>query len=216
MNTDRIFLLLVPLLRPLVARKATRRRAAFAAQPPAPGRVVFLGDSITQRGTWNTLLPELNTLNRGIDGDTTQDVLARLDGPIEEPVAVSLMVGTNDLHTTRELKDPAGIASRVEQIVLGIRERAPQAAIFLNSLTPRTAHFASRVKAINEEYRKIAGRTNATYVDLWPALANADGALRRTYTFDNLHLSKAGYEAWRDVLRPLLAPFAENTDEKER
>ena len=183
---DRLYLVLVPLLRPWVARNAARRREAFAAEPAAPGRVVFLGDSITQRGEWASLFPELDTLNRGIDGDTTEDVLARLDEAVDRPRAVSLLIGTNDLHTTRRLKDPAGIARRLEQIVQCIRAAAPDAALFVNSMTPRTRYFAPRIRALNEQYRQLADRHGATYVDLWPALATDEGALRGEFTFDSL------------------------------
>ena len=208
MNTDRIFLVIVPILRPWVMRKARRRRESFAAEPAAPGRVVFLGDSITERGAWSELFPELATLNRGIDGDTTEDVIARLDDALEAPVAVSVLIGTNDLHTYRHLKDPEGIVRRVQEIVRGIRHAAPGAALFVNGLTPRSPYFADRIRSLNERYREIAEQEGATYVDLWPALADERGALRKEYTFDSLHLSAAGYRAWSEVLRPLLAPFA--------
>lgn len=208
MNTDRIFLVLVPLLRPWVKAGARRRRADFAAEAAAPGRVVFVGDSITQRGSWDELFPELATLNRGIDGDTTEDVLARLDAALDNPVAVSLMIGTNDLHTNHRLKAPEGIASRVESIVRRIRHAAPGADVFVNGLTPRTPYFAERIQHLNRRYREIAERAGATYVDLWPAMADDNGALRTQYTFDNLHLSPDGYRAWGEVLRPLLASHA--------
>jgi len=216
MNTDRIYLVLVPLLRRSVVRRARRRQEAFQAEPSSPGRVVFLGDSITQRGDWEALFPELATLNRGIDGDTTQDVLARLDGAIDRPLAVNLLIGTNDLHTDKELKDPAGIVARLERIIAGIHGRAPGAMVFVNSMMPRTAFFAPRIRALNERFRDVAERTGCVYVDLWPALADDAGALRKQYTFDNLHLSPAGYDAWSEVLRPVLAPFARTaTTEKD-
>jgi lysophospholipase L1-like esterase len=52
---------------------------------------------------------------------------------------------------------------------------------------------------------ELAERRGAQYVDLWPALADATGALRKEFTPDNLHLLPAGYRAWSGVLRPLLS-----------
>ncbi|WP_329407878.1 GDSL-type esterase/lipase family protein [Nocardia vinacea] len=207
MNTDRIYLAVVPVIRPFVAANARRRRAGFRTSPPSPDQVVFLGDSLTQRGRWDELFPELDTLNRGIDGDTTEDLLDRLGEAFDQPAAISLLIGANDLHTTRRLKDPAGIAGRVETTAETIRAAAPGAALFVNSMTPRSAYFAPRIRSLNERYRQIADRTGSTYVDLWPTFADENGALRKEYTFDNLHLSPAGYRAWSEVLRPLLAPF---------
>jgi lysophospholipase L1-like esterase len=206
-NTDRIYLVLVPTIRPIVARAAKKRRELFEAAPPTPGQVLFLGDSITAWGKWDELFPELSTINRGINGDTTEDVLARLDEAVVSPAAVSLLIGTNDLHTYRRLKDPAGIAARVEEIITRIQKGSPGTPIFLNSVTPRTALFAARIHSLNDRYQEIAKRTGVTYVDLWPALSDGADGLRSEFTQDHLHLIEPGYRAWSDVLRPLLAPF---------
>ncbi|MFE3054183.1 hypothetical protein [Nocardia sp. NPDC059239] len=50
-----------------------------------------------------------------------------------------------------------------------------------------------------------AAQADAVYIDLWPALADANGALRQEFTRDGLHLSGAGYAAWIEVLRPHIA-----------
>ena len=207
MNSDRIFMVLVPAIRPLVAAQARQRRRQFDAAPQATGRVVFLGDSITEQGLWDSWFPELPALNRGIGGDTTGDVLDRLDGAIHDPLAVSLLIGTNDLHGPRRLHDLDGIAARTREIVQRIQQKAPTSTILLNSVTPRTPYFEPRLKALNEKYRAIAADTGAVYVDLWPALA-VDGGLNKEFTRDNLHLLAPGYRAWTDVLRPYLAGFA--------
>jgi lysophospholipase L1-like esterase len=208
-NSDKIFSLVVPIIRPVVVRRigATRRRL-FAAMAPPTGRVVFLGDSITQYGIWEDLFPELPTTNRGIGGETTSDLLERLDAAIQEPLAVSLLIGTNDLHGPRRGRAVPGIAARTEEIVRRIRERAPEAPLLVNSVMPRTSFFAPRIRQLNELYREIAERHGATYVDLWPALADPSGHLRPEFTADNLHLAPAGYLAWAQVLRPHLARFA--------
>lgn len=208
MNTDRIFLVLVPLLRPLVDAMNTERKNQYQAAPLVPGSLVFLGDSITQRGFWDAWFPTLPTLNRGIDGDTTEDILNRLDEAILSPVAVNLLVGTNDLHGARRLRNLDGIASRTAQIIRRIQAVAPEADIFLNSVMPRTPYLAGPIRSLNERYKKIAATTGVTYIDLWPALANPEGGLRKELTSDNLHLLAAGYRAWTEVLRPHLNRFA--------
>lgn len=62
---------------------------------------------------------------------------------------------------------------------------------------------------MNRSYARIAAESGAIYVDLWPALAQADGSIRPEMTRDGLHLSLAGYAAWVAVLRPLLSRFAD-------
>ena len=61
-----------------------------------------------------------------------------------------------------------------------------------------------RVQALNREYRAIAEGAGADYLDVWPALADDEGGLRRAFTSDFLHLNGLGYAAWADVLRPHL------------
>jgi lysophospholipase L1-like esterase len=67
---------------------------------------------------------------------------------------------------------------------------------------------APTIRELNQRYAASAASAGGTYVDLWPSLAAPDGSLRSELTLDHLHLNGAGYQAWVDVLRPLLAPFA--------
>ncbi|MDZ5620970.1 DUF459 domain-containing protein [Nocardioides bizhenqiangii] len=205
MNTDRIYSVVVPMFRTLVkGRMGAGRRRYFEAVPVPKGRVLFLGDSITAGGLWSDLFPDLPTTNRGISGEATYDLLERVDAAINDPIAVSLMIGTNDLHGPRDLRDPALIVERTDEIVRRIREAAPAALVLLNSVLPRTEHFTAQLRAVNAGYRQVAARHGAEYVDLWPAFADDSGVVKQEYTRDNLHLTPAGYLAWAEVLRPYL------------
>ena len=203
-NLDRILPTVAPALRQIMWRVKEDRRATFEALPPAAGRVVFLGDSITEGGMWEEWFPELRTANRGVGGDAVRDVLGRLHSAIHEPAAVSLMVGTNDLHGLGRSSNVAGVATQTRELVGLIRQKAPSAPLLINSVLPRSPHFAERIRALNDRYRSVADQAHATYVDLWPTMAESDGSLRRAFTRDGIHLTAAGYQAWVDVLRPAL------------
>jgi len=45
----------------------------------APAAVVMVGDSLTDGAEWGELFPGAGIANRGIDGDTTDGVLERMD-----------------------------------------------------------------------------------------------------------------------------------------
>lgn len=71
-------------------------------------RLVCFGDSITQGriGTsyvdmLRTALPNVEVINRGVDGDTTYNLLMRLDADVIalRPDLVSIMIGLNDFGT---------------------------------------------------------------------------------------------------------------------
>jgi len=209
MNLDRILPHAAPLLRRMLRAGQAKREAQFGAIPPAPDRVIFLGDSITEWTAWEDWFPELRTTNRGIGGQSVSDVMARLDTAIVQPRAISLLIGTNDLHGLGRSTQTAEIARQMRDLVLAIRQQAPDAALIINSVMPRSAHFRDRIIALNAAYRQIADDCGATYMDLWPVLAGPDGAILPDLTADGLHLSNAGYRAWVNVLRPHLARFAD-------
>lgn len=205
MNSDRRFSILVPMVRSVVKdRMGATRRHHFATVPVPPRRVLFLGDSITEAGLWPDLFPELPTSNRGIGGEGTYDLLERLDQAVNDPIAINLLIGTNDLHGPRELRDLRGIAARTDEIVARLRELAPDATLLVNGLLPRTRLLRSQLLTLNEWYTASAERHGATYVDLWPAFADENGEVRPELSRDGLHLTPAGYLAWAEVLRPHL------------
>jgi len=208
MNLDRILPLFAPLLKRVLRANQARRAARFAAVPPARGRVVFLGDSITEGTAWEDWFPELRTANRGIGGHAICDVASRLDNATTEPAAISLLIGTNDLHGLGTSSAVPDIAAQMDGLVRQIRARAPLAPLFVHGVFPRSALFRDRIVELNAEYRRIAREHGATYIDMWPVLAGPDGAIVPELTSDGLHLSIAGYKAWVDALRPHLAPFA--------
>jgi lysophospholipase L1-like esterase len=74
---------------------------------------------------------------------------------------------------------------------------------------PRKRQFAGEIVELNRALQRIANaHDDVTYVDLWPALATAEGSLRSQYTNDSLHLNGAGYAAWVQVLRPFLSKLS--------
>jgi lysophospholipase L1-like esterase len=193
-----------PLLRRLMAPSIAMRRSQMESLPTPTGRVLFLGDSITEQGNWEEWFPELATLNRGIGGDTVAGVRDRLDSAVKAPVAISLLVGTNDLTGLGLSRDVATLSREMGGLVHDLRRRAPDAHLIMNSVMPRRPYLAERVRVLNTEYAEIAHRVGATYLDLWPVLADDEGGLRSGLTRDFLHLNGPGYAAWVDALRPHL------------
>ena len=208
MNLDRILPLFAPLLGRALRSKQAAREAQFAAVPRSSDRVVFLGDSITEWTAWEDWFPELRTMNRGIGGQAICDVMRRLDSAIIAPRAISMLIGTNDLHGLGQSRDVHAIIAQMDELVHRIQTLAPSSPLFINSVTPRSLYFRDRIVELNIGYAEIASRRGARFIDLWPVLANANGALLSGMTLDGLHLSIAGYEAWVKALRPHLAPFA--------
>ncbi len=180
-----------------IAPQQAMRRSQFAAVPPIEADVVFLGDSLTEYGLWSEWFLGRSVVNRGIGGDTSAGVLRRLDTSTGSQRKLSLLIGTNDLALG--VRIPA-IAANVGAIIDGIRRTAPATEIYLNGVLPRARRFRDRVRELNDALLAVADERTVVFLDLWPALADADGALRRDFTMDKLHLTGAGYRAWVGVL----------------
>lgn len=179
------------------------RASQFAELTPEPGGVAFLGDSITAGGLWHEWFPLQKVVNRGIDGDTTTGLLARLDSAVTGPPArVFLLIGTNDLTWG---ESPEDIASRTAEILDRIRAKTPTATLYVQSVMPRTPKLKARIERLNDRYEQLARERDLVYIDLWPVSADAEGGLRAAYTLDRLHLTGAGYRAWADALHGYLA-----------
>ncbi|MCK6123086.1 hypothetical protein KZX68_04960 [Microbacterium sp. EYE_80] len=178
------------------------RRSQFDHLAPDAGSIVFLGDSITEGGLWEEWYPGAGVVNRGIGGETAPQVMTRLDVVANDPAAIFLLIGTNDLTLRYPVEE---IAQNVRAIVERARALAPNAPIYLESVMPRGAKWRRKVLRLNDLLKRVAVQAGANYVDLWPALADEDGALRPEYTIDGLHLTGAGYRAWVAILQPVIA-----------
>lgn len=74
------------------------RREMFRLDKNESARVLMLGDSLTAQGEWNAMLGEPLVANRGIDGDTSVGVLARIGDDADfGGDAVVIWIGTNDV-----------------------------------------------------------------------------------------------------------------------
>lgn len=162
--------------------------------------IAFLGDSLTEKGRWDEWFPDRHTHNLGVGGNTTDDVVARLDSVIElQPEAVVMLVGTNDLGTRKSVEH---LVRNIEFAMVTLRRALPGARLLLQSIMPRGREFAAQIKDANRHLRQFTPTVNAQYLDLWPAFAQEDGELDPALSDDRLHLNEQGYERWLSELRP--------------
>ena len=164
--------------------------------------VVFLGDSLTQGGDWAGWFPELNAVNLGIGGNTTGDVLARLESVVTVgPDEIVLLIGTNDLSLRHSVES---LVRNIQSMLVDLRRDLPGSRMLVQSIMPRGREFADRIREANIHLRQFSATIHAQFLDLWPALALEDGELNPTFSDDRLHLNDAGYDMWLSELRPAL------------
>lgn len=104
--------------------------------PADAGRVVFLGDSITDFWKLDEYFPEKSYVNRGIGGQTTPQMLVRMYPDVIElqPRAMILLAGINDIASNTG----PSTAEMIEQNIMAMTELAQHHGIkvILCSLLP--------------------------------------------------------------------------------
>lgn len=164
-------------------------------------KVVFVGDDVTRAGDWGTWFPGDDVVNLGVDGDTTATLAERVDQIVAaQPDSVVLLIGTNDFTARRSVEQ---VVRGVESLLVTLRRELPGSRLLLQSILPRGADLAPRIRDANRHLRQFSSTVRAQYLDLWPALADDAGeAIRPEFTTESGRLTPEGYEAWLDELRP--------------
>ena len=182
---------------------------ASQALPREHPAVLFIGDSITEwwlrygRASWARSFIPLGAANDGVVGDTTSNVLARIDAgqlPATSPRVVVILIGTNNISLGQS---PTEIAEGVRAVVEAVHARLAASRIVLLSVLPRdrAGSMARRdAAALDTELARIEG---VRYVNLWPALLERTGQFRPgAMRPDLLHPDAGGYAA---MTGPILA-----------
>lgn len=198
---------------------------AYVQANQGPCDVLLVGDSITQQwgspldkgvlnAAWLKAFPGAKTINIGIGGDKTQNVLWRLDhGGVDglKPRAIVLMIGNNNMFFTPET-GVAAAAQGVKACLVNLRRRFPEADVVVAKILPCHApkvRFYEDILLTNAEIDKLKldADPKVKLLDLTQDFLNADGTIKtELYTSDNIHLSQAGYEVYAKRLVPLLKP----------
>ena len=130
----------------------------FKKSPLNFGDVVFLGNSITQGGgDWSERLDYPNISNRGIGGDVTDGVLARLEEiTFFKPKAVFLLIGINDLwNVNPETPSEDYIGKNIVRIAKIIKEKSKQTKVFIQTVLPiEKKIFVEKINNINIMIKK--------------------------------------------------------------
>ncbi|MGA2023054.1 MAG: SGNH/GDSL hydrolase family protein [Candidatus Sulfotelmatobacter sp.] len=186
--------------------------AALASPAANESRVVFLGDSITDYWKLADYFPGKPYINRGVDGQTTPEMLVRFRQDVIDlhPKVLLVLAGTNDIAgvtgPARNEDIEANYASMAELA------RAHHIRVVFASLLPAHNYtpeakesFAlrprERILALNAWLKDYCAKNDLVYLDYFSALIDDQGMLRRDLSDDGLHPNAAGYR--------IMAPLAD-------
>lgn len=177
----------------------------FKAHPLATNDVVFIGDSITEKGNdWAARFGSPRVKNRGIAGDMTQGVIVRL-GEIYyyPPAAVFIMIGVNDINAAG--KTPEFTAENIFKIVDLIREHSPKTKVYVQTILPTSKEeVTAKIRKANALLRMKASQHRYTLIDLHKDFADDNGLLKKEFSADGIHLKEAGYQEWVEKEKPIV------------
>jgi lysophospholipase L1-like esterase len=190
--------------------KCAALRRTVEAHRTAP--LVFIGDSLTYEWTtigapvWNSTFGPDGALDLGIVGDTTQNVLWRLDqGELAglHPRLAVLLIGTNDIPASWTADE---IAKGVLAVAKAVRHRLPDTRLLLLSLLPRgDGSYGPAVTAVDAVLGRSARPGGVSYLDAGSALEAAGGPRNPDfYQADLLHIWATSYRLLADQLQPVV------------
>jgi beta-glucosidase len=197
----------------------TFHESFLARDKAGPIGLLFLGDSITNHwriapDIWKKYFGQFQAVNFGISGDTTQNVIWRIEnGELDgiHPRVVVLMIGTNNSGTNTA----AEIFAADKKIVDLIRAKIPTTKVLLLAIFPRGPrqrdgsgpNYEQRMAVLNPVNRQLAtldDGTNVRFLDIGPKFRGPDGKIPDAIMADQVHPTVAGYQIWADAMQPLL------------
>jgi lysophospholipase L1-like esterase len=180
-------------------------------------RVIFYGDSITDKWTLSQYFPGKNYINRGISGQTTSQMLLRFRQDVINlsPDVVVILAGTNDIAGNTgpiSIEDIEGNITSMAELA-----RAHDIALVLasvmpvNNYTPASQRFfadrpPSEILRLNEWMKAYCANTNCYYLDYFHSMVDGSGLLKSELSEDGLHPNDAGYK--------IMTPLAQSAIDK--
>lgn len=188
--------------------------AANAALPPPAdaGRVVFLGDSVTDRWNLAKFFPGKPYINRGIGGQVTPQMLVRFSADVValHPSAVVILAGINDLSGALQVESTGQIETNYRSMaqlaevngikpiftaLLPVNNYTDNARTMLEERDPRL------IAELNGWLAAFCAEHHYGFIDYRAALRDAKGLLAANFTSDGLHPNDAAYA----VMAPIAA-----------
>lgn len=169
----------------------------FKAAPLENKDIVFLGNSITEGGgDWGTRFNNPKVKNRGIAGDTTDGVLARLDELIHfKSAQVFILIGINDLF--RDDMPSQKVHDNIISIVRTIHKESPETKVYIQTILPTTTEgINSKVRLTNSLLKESESSETYKLIRLHEQFIGSDEAMNMEFSTDGVHLNEKGYNQW--------------------
>jgi len=186
-------------------------------------KIVCLGDSITYGSTlkdlsqrWTDLVanePHIEVINRGIGGDSTTGMLARLHTEVfpQKPDAIVFLGGVNDINIIGNYRIPCSNLTSI--IVHANYYKVPLLVGLPLPIEPKdmpvrawdTDRDYERTRWLIQKYAHFIshfceGRQNLRVIDFRSPFLHDDGSVRRELFNDGIHPNAQGHRIMADAV----------------
>ena len=201
--------------------------ASIASSPPSEDRVIFLGDSITDYWKLADYFPgkRYPVINRGIDGQTTPQMLVRFrqDVIALHPKALVVLAGTNDVAGVTGLTTNEQIEANFA--TMADLANAHNIRIIFASLLPVNDYTEDakesyalrpqrRILALNAWLKDFCAQNKFVYLDYFSAMVDVQGKLSRNLSDEGLHPNAAGYKVMAPLADKAITQALQNGQQK--
>jgi len=158
--------------------------------------IVMIGDSITQGGIWSEIFPNVSIANRGVWGDTSADILRRMDTIFNVNSSKAfIMLGYNDITNGLSVSE---ILVNYEEIIEKLRYKNTEVIIqsTLECSITKCSEKLKKIRELNQKLESYANRNSLVFININKELSTEDEGLLLSYTRDGVHLLGGGYSVW--------------------
>ncbi len=163
--------------------------------------LLMLGDSLVEWGDWEKHMPGVHVINRGMAGETTEGLAARLIDELinaEDPDAILIQSGTNNL-----LLGYPHFPAIHSSMVPTIRNFFENCPIIISSLMPMPVVPEHELAEVNDKLQDITEENdNCFYLDMVPPFEERCLPITQPgFLNDQVHLSTRGYTVWGEEIQ---------------
>lgn len=188
--------------------KEVQALEALDAQENFPQHaILFIGSSSVRM--WDTMAEDMApwpTIRRGYGGAKLSDLCVFVERLVRpHPCDALVVFVANDISGAEHDKSPAEVLQLYQQLVTSVRELRRTQPIYFVAITPSSSRFKvwEQIRAANQLIRDYCDADPSLhYIDTADRYLTRDGTPNDDlFQDDKLHLNRAGYKLWGEIIR---------------
>lgn len=179
------------------------RNSLYNMHPVDSNDIVFVGNSLTEAFPVTELFG-VNCKNRGIGGNMTSHILARIETiAAEHPKKIFIEAGINDFSFGGSISSTYSNYIKILHIIDSI---SPRTLVYVQSTIPTCGPYGvynDSVRSLNRMLSNYCSQSKTVFIDVYSEML-AGSKMDSTLTEDGLHLNGKGYTIWQKTIEPYL------------